>query len=47
MTHDRPYRSALPVVVALDEIAAQSGAQFDPSLVEPFLALIADLERAA
>lgn len=47
MTQDRPYRRALPVTDALAEIEAQSGAQFDPALVEPFLALIAERERGA
>lgn len=47
MTHDRPYRAALPGGAALDEIEARAGTQFDPTLMEPFLGLIADLERAA
>jgi HD-GYP domain-containing protein (c-di-GMP phosphodiesterase class II) len=47
MTQDRPYRRALPVNDALAEIEAQSGVQFDPALVEPFLALIAERERGA
>jgi HD-GYP domain-containing protein (c-di-GMP phosphodiesterase class II) len=39
MTSDRPYRAALPMEVALDEIASSSGTQFDPDVVEAFLAL--------
>lgn len=37
MTSDRPYRAALPIEVALDELRAQSGQQFDPEIVEAFL----------
>lgn len=36
MTSDRPYRNALPVDVAHDEIVANSGKQFDPRVVEAF-----------
>ena len=39
MTSDRPYRRALPVKVAIDEIRAGAGTQFDPAVVEGFLAL--------
>jgi putative nucleotidyltransferase with HDIG domain len=34
MTTDRPYRKALSLARALDEIAKHSGRQFDPKLVE-------------
>jgi hypothetical protein len=37
MTSDRPYRRALPWEAALDEIVKNSGAQFDPQVVEAFL----------
>jgi HD-GYP domain-containing protein (c-di-GMP phosphodiesterase class II) len=40
MTSDRPYRRALQVEVALDEIAGGSGKQFDPDVVEAFLELV-------
>lgn len=33
MTHDRIYRKAMPIDMALDEIAAKSGTQFDPAVV--------------
>lgn len=38
MTSDRPYRKALPFSAAHEEIARQSGRQFDPKVVEVFLA---------
>jgi HD-GYP domain-containing protein (c-di-GMP phosphodiesterase class II) len=40
MTNDRPYREALPVEVAVHEIASASGTQFDPELVEAFVDLV-------
>jgi HD-GYP domain-containing protein (c-di-GMP phosphodiesterase class II) len=36
MTSTRPYRGALPVEAALDELRAKSGLQFDPEIVEAF-----------
>jgi HD-GYP domain-containing protein (c-di-GMP phosphodiesterase class II) len=39
MTNDRPYRSALPVDSAIDELVAGAGTQFDPDVVEAFLDL--------
>jgi HD-GYP domain-containing protein (c-di-GMP phosphodiesterase class II) len=42
MTSDRPYRDALPVEAAIDEIAAGAGTQFDADVVEEFLALMHD-----
>jgi putative nucleotidyltransferase with HDIG domain len=36
ITSDRPYRRQLPWAHAVDEIAAQSGKQFDPEVVEAF-----------
>jgi cyclic di-GMP phosphodiesterase len=44
MTSDRPYRSALPIEVALERIRAESGAQFDPRVVE---ALIEGIDQIA
>ena len=43
----RPYKEAWPVADALAEIAAQSGRQFDPQLVEAFVGLFADEQRPA
>lgn len=36
MTSNRPYRRALPFSVALEEIVKNSGAQFDPHVVDAF-----------
>jgi two-component system cell cycle response regulator len=37
MTSDRPYRKAMSTEVALAELRAAAGAQFDPEVVEAFL----------
>jgi putative nucleotidyltransferase with HDIG domain len=42
MTSDRPYRKALGWELAHDEIVRNSGTQFDPRVVETFLALVED-----
>jgi putative nucleotidyltransferase with HDIG domain len=39
LTTDRPYRKALRVELALEEIARCRGTQFDPQIVDAFLAL--------
>ncbi len=39
MTHDRPYRRALPSNWALAELNRCAGTQFDPAIVEAFLHL--------
>lgn len=39
LTHDRPYRKARPTAQALEEIRKASGTQFDPRVVEAFLAV--------
>jgi HD-GYP domain-containing protein (c-di-GMP phosphodiesterase class II) len=38
MISDRPYRKALPISAARDEIRRFSGTQFDPQVVKVFLA---------
>jgi putative two-component system response regulator len=45
MTHDRPYRPAYPVDIALHEIGYLSGKQFDPVLVDHFIRLIKRLRQ--
>ena len=40
MTHDRPYRAALRFETAVREIEAGRGVQFDPGIVDPFLAIV-------
>ncbi len=42
MTHDRPYRAALPVEQGLDELVRHAGRQFDPDLVP---LLLDEIER--
>jgi response regulator RpfG family c-di-GMP phosphodiesterase len=39
MTSDRPYRRAVPLAEARQEIARQAGRQFDPRVVEAFLSI--------
>jgi HD-GYP domain-containing protein (c-di-GMP phosphodiesterase class II) len=39
ITNDQPYRDALPVAAARDEIYAKAGLDFDPDAVAAFLAL--------
>ena len=45
MTSDRPYRAALPFAVARAEIVRESGRQFDPAVVDVFLAIPEDRWR--
>jgi ribonuclease P protein subunit RPR2 len=40
MTSDRPYRRAMSVQAAVEELVAQAGRQFDPELVPAFLAIV-------
>jgi HD-GYP domain-containing protein (c-di-GMP phosphodiesterase class II) len=40
MTNDRPYRKALPVQQAVDEIVSGACTQFDPDVVQIFLDLV-------
>ena len=39
MTSERPYRTAMPLGLAFDEIAAKAGTHFDPECVTAFLRL--------
>jgi HD-GYP domain-containing protein (c-di-GMP phosphodiesterase class II) len=45
MTSDRPYRRALPLERAVEEIRGGAGTQFDPAVVRAFLELVEDDER--
>jgi HD-GYP domain-containing protein (c-di-GMP phosphodiesterase class II) len=40
MTSDRPYRSALPMELAIGEIRDGAGTQFDPVAVAAFLEVV-------
>jgi len=40
MVHDRPYRPALSLEQAVDEIRSNAGRQFDPALVPLFIAAV-------
>jgi HD-GYP domain-containing protein (c-di-GMP phosphodiesterase class II) len=42
MTSPRAYREALDVPAALEELNAASGKQFDPEVVESFIAMLAE-----
>jgi ribonuclease P protein subunit RPR2 len=45
MTSDRPYRGAMGVECALAEVRAGAGSQFDPEIVDEFVAMVGE-ERA-
>lgn len=45
MTTDRPYRSGLSLETAIEELKKGSGAQFDPEVVNVFLACFNDEDR--
>ena len=40
----RPYKEPWPLPDALDELAAERGAHFDPMVVDAFLAIVDDLD---
>jgi len=46
MTADRPYRAALDVDAAVQELQANSGTQFDPEIVEAFLEALPSLDAS-
>jgi HD-GYP domain-containing protein (c-di-GMP phosphodiesterase class II) len=46
MTTDRPYRRALPIHAALEEIEDHAGTQFDPELARAWVELVEEMERA-
>jgi HD-GYP domain-containing protein (c-di-GMP phosphodiesterase class II) len=43
MTSHQPYREALPIEFALAEISDNAGTHFDPSLVQAFMSIAADV----
>jgi len=45
MTHDRPWRKALSFSVALDQIRAEAGRQFDPALAGKFVDCVEHLHQ--
>jgi two-component system, cell cycle response regulator len=47
MTSERPYRSRLDLGVAVDELRRAAGTQFDPTVVDAFLAELEDRGRQA
>ena len=47
MTSDRPYRRALPLDHALDEIRSGAGTQFDPEVVRVFIEMMHEEPPAA
>ena len=46
MTTPRPYRKALPLSEAINELEKNSGSKFDPRLTDIFISLIEDVEKA-
>ena len=47
MTNDRPYRRAMTVADAIDEIIESSGTQFEPALADAFVELLRERRQAA
>jgi HD-GYP domain-containing protein (c-di-GMP phosphodiesterase class II) len=47
MTSDRSYRAALPRERAVAELRSAAGHQFDPAVVDSFLALVGDAGRSS
>jgi HD-GYP domain-containing protein (c-di-GMP phosphodiesterase class II) len=41
MTTTRSYRKAMPTSVAVEELVANSGTQFDPDVVRAMVAVVA------
>lgn len=44
MTSDRPYRKAMPVSEAIEELRRCTGTQFDPNLVEKFIMIVQEAD---
>ena len=45
MTTDRPYRRAVPIDAALEEVERHAGTQFDPELARAWIEIVEDRER--
>ncbi len=45
MTTDRPYRRAVPIDAALEEVERHAGTQFDPELARAWIEIVEDMER--
>jgi len=43
MVMDRPYRKGLSLETVYSELRRAAGTQFDPALVEPFIAAIGEV----
>jgi HD-GYP domain-containing protein (c-di-GMP phosphodiesterase class II) len=46
MSSDRPYRRALPLAEAVEELRSNAGAQFDPAVVAVFIGVLIPTEAA-
>ena len=46
MSSDRPYRRALPLAEAVEELRSNAGAQFDPAVVAVFIGALVPTEAA-
>ncbi|MBM3709109.1 MAG: HD domain-containing protein, partial [Actinobacteria bacterium] len=44
MMHEQPYKNALEKTEAIEELKKSAGTQFDPILVEKFIAIIKERE---
>ncbi|MCX7831473.1 MAG: hypothetical protein N2440_01055 [Actinobacteria bacterium] len=45
MRSDRPYRKALSVEEAIEELKKNAGKQFEPELVDIFIEMIPKIEK--
>jgi HD-GYP domain-containing protein (c-di-GMP phosphodiesterase class II) len=47
MAMDRPYRAGLDLETMIGELRAKAGSQFDPALIEPFIAKVLRVQAAS
>ncbi|MBI4759338.1 MAG: hypothetical protein HY783_10150, partial [Chloroflexi bacterium] len=45
MTSDRPYRPAMPVETAIQELQRGAGTHFDPTVVAAFVKVVSSLVK--